>query len=421
MDSLIVTGPSELSGNVRVSSAKNAALPILAATILFPQKINFRELPKISDINFFIKILESLNSTSTDGELVCINTSGIDKVEADYELVRKMRASVLVLGPLLSRFKEAKVSLPGGCAIGSRPVDIHLSGLEKMGAEIEIDGGYINAKTEGLKGAHIDLAFPSVGATENLMMAAVWAEGETVIDNAAREPEIVDLANFLMQFGTQIHGEGTSTITIQGRDITKYKIVEDNEYKIIGDRIEAATYIIAGLMTNSQITVTNFKPDHIGAVLDVLKTMGAKLEIGENSITTLKSERLNGTNFETAPFPGFPTDVQAQLMALMGVSKGNSIISEHIFENRYMHVPELVRMGMNIKLDGHSAVITGVEETSPAPVMCTDLRASAALILSAMLAEGETTISRVYHLDRGYENIEEKLQGLGAKIRRIKA
>lgn len=422
MDKLIIKGPNTLSGSVKISSSKNATLPILAASILFPQEIIFNELPELSDIHFFTQILESLGAkTSGDHHRKTVLSCEINNTTADYELVRKMRASILVLGPLLSRFGKATVSLPGGCAIGSRPVDIHLSGLEKMGAELKIEKGYVLAKTNRLKGVHIPLAFPSVGATENLMMAAVWADGETVLDNAAMEPEIVDLANFLIQFGTKIEGAGTSRIVIQGRNISDYSKTDDNEYKIIGDRIEAATYVIAGLMTNSSIEVTQFNPKHIEAVTDVLSEMGAKLEISKNSIKVLPSGKLIGANIDTAPFPGFPTDVQAQLMSLMGIATGNSIVSEHIFENRFMHVPELVRMGMDISLDGHSAIIKGVNDLSCAPVMCTDLRASAALILSALVATGDTHISRIYHLDRGYEKLAQKLKKLGANIERVKA
>jgi UDP-N-acetylglucosamine 1-carboxyvinyltransferase len=422
MDKLIIKGPNKLTGKVSISSSKNATLPILAASILFPQEIVFNKLPMLSDINFFIQILESLGaSTSGDLNRKSILASEINETTADYELVRKMRASILVLGPLLSRFGEAKVSLPGGCAIGSRPVDIHLSGLEKMGAELKIEKGYVLAKTDRLVGAHIPLSFPSVGATENLMMAAVWADGETILDNAAMEPEIVDLANFLKQFGTEITGAGTSKIIIKGRKISDYKETSNNEYQIIGDRIEAATYVIAGLMTESEIEVTDFNPKHIEAVITVLEQMGAKLDVGVSSIKTLPSGKLKGADIDTAPFPGFPTDVQAQLMTLMGVADGNSVVSEHIFENRFMHVPELVRMGMDIRLDGHSAMIKGVDSLSCAPVMCTDLRASAALILSGLVAKGETHISRIYHLDRGYEKLAEKFIALGADISRVKA
>ncbi len=421
MDKLIVKGPTTLSGEVRVSSAKNASLPILAATILYPGKINFKNLPGLSDINFFTQILESLGAVvlKTDsGHL--IDGENINRVTADYELVRKMRASVLVLGPLLARFKKAKVSLPGGCAIGTRPVDIHLKGLEALGAKIEIEEGYINASCDKLIGASIHLSFPSVGATENLMMAACFAQGETILENAACEPEIEDHANFLNACGFEITGAGTSTIKIQGKTIDDIKSGKTIDYSIIGDRIEAATYIIAGLMTDSEITVTGFNPKHIEEVLKVLKSMGAKLEVSKDSVKVFKSGKLNGAKIETRPHPGFPTDVQAQLMSLMGVSRGYSIVSEKIFENRFMHVPELVRMGMKVDLDGHYAFIRGVEKPSGAPVMCTDLRASAALILSALLVDGETTINRIYHLDRGYENIEGKLKSLGANIKRVK-
>ncbi|MBD65062.1 MAG: UDP-N-acetylglucosamine 1-carboxyvinyltransferase [Halobacteriovoraceae bacterium] len=421
MDKLIIKGPNKLKGEVRISSSKNACLPILAASLLFPQDIRFKNLPGLSDIEFFIKILESMGASSqADGESLIISTANLHNVHADYELVRKMRASVLVLGPLLSRFKEAKVSLPGGCAIGSRPVDIHLKGMELLGAKIEISKGYIIAHTDGLKGCKIPLDFPSVGATENLMMAAVWAEGETTIENAAREPEIVDLANFLRQFGCEIKGDGSSRIKIKGRDFKDYEVTSQNSYQIIGDRIEAATYIIAALMTNSQIKVLNFDPEHLASVIEILKKMGAKIETIPQGVEVLPSGKLKGAKVDTAPFPGFPTDVQAQLMALMGVADGLSYIRENIFENRFMHVPELVRMGMDIELDGSSAIVVGEEHISGAPVMCTDLRASAALILAALVAKGETEISRIYHLDRGYEKLAEKFKLLGAQIERVK-
>ncbi len=421
MDKLLINGPSKLEGSVHVSSSKNASLPILAATILFPQKINFKELPNLSDIKFFIKILESLGAT-TDGEIdnLYIDASELSNTVADYDLVRKMRASILVLGPLLSRYGKAKVSLPGGCAIGSRPVDIHLSGLEKMGAQISIEGGYVLAECERLKGSLINLSFASVGATENLMMAAVWAEGTTIIENAAMEPEIVDLARFLKTFGTEIKGEGTSRIEIVGRKFSEYKYCEHLPYKVIGDRIEAATYIIAGIMTKSQIKITGFNPEHLRSVLDRLEVMGAQFHIGTNEVDVLESCELKGSKVETAPYPGFPTDVQAQMMALMGIVPGQSIVSEHIFENRFMHVPELNRMGMKIELDGHNALVTGGQELSSAPVMCTDLRASAALVLAALVAKGETEISRIYHLDRGYDSLYEKLKKMGAQIQRVK-
>lgn len=421
MDKLVIQGPCELAGEVAISSSKNASLPILASTLLYRGEICLDRLPQLSDISFFLRILESLGAKTTqNGNATCIDASSVDKTKADYDLVRKMRASVLVLGPLLSRFGKAEVSLPGGCAIGTRPVDIHLKGLEAMGANITIEKGYIIAECEKLKGAKIELAFPSVGATENLMMAAVLAQGQTIIENAAREPEIVDHAVFLRKLGAKIQGEGTSRIIIDGVAIEDLQRPNVN-HRVIGDRIEAATFIIAALMTNSQIKILDFNPHHLEEVLSTLEKMGAKFNLTENSLEVLKSEGpLKGIRVETAPFPGFPTDVQAQLMSLAGVVEGNSMIAEHIFENRFMHVPELVRMGMDISLDGHSAMITGKSKLSGAPVMCTDLRASAALVLAALVAEGETHIGRIYHLDRGYEKLEEKFQKLGAKVIRVK-
>lgn len=421
MDHLVIEGPCKLEGSVKVSGSKNASLPILAASLLFPGKTVFHNLPGLSDIRFFLQILESLGAkTGRENGAVWVDASSIDSVKADYELVRKMRASVLVLGPLLSRFKEAEVSLPGGCAIGSRPVDIHLSGMEKLGAAIKLEGGYIKAKCEKLKGAKIVLPFPSVGATENLMMAAAWADGKTVIDNAAREPEIADLADFMNKMGFKVEGAGTSTITIQGKTFEQ-RSEETVEHSIIGDRIEAATYVIAGLITDSQIKVEGFKSAHLEIVLEILGKMGAKLEVKENAVSTLKNGRLKGIQVETAPYPGFPTDAQAQLMALAGICEGDSIISEHIFENRFMHVPELARMGYAVSVDGRNAVVKGKSGLNGAPVMCTDLRASAALVLAALKAEGVSRINRIYHLDRGYENLEGKLRNLKAKIKRVKS
>lgn len=420
MDQLIINGPSKLSGTVSVSSSKNASLPILAASLLYPGKVVFENLPGLSDINFFLQILDSLGAKTLSGTETEVDSSNISSVKADYELVRKMRASVLVLGPLLSRFNKAEVSLPGGCAIGSRPVDIHLSGMEKLGAKIKIEGGYIKAECDGLVGAKIVLPFPSVGATENLMMAAAFAKGKTVIDNAAREPEIEDLADFMNKMGFDVKGAGSSTLTIEGKvqDEIGSQIVR---HRIIGDRIEAATYIIAGLITDSEIRVENFNPSHLEIVLDILKEMGAKLTIENEAVIVHQGAKLVGTRVETAPYPGFPTDVQAQLMALMGICEGDSLISEHIFENRFMHVPELARMGYDITVDGRNATIRGKAKLNGAPVMCTDLRASAALALAALRAQGQSKISRIYHLDRGYEKLAEKLKDLNANIERIKS
>lgn len=420
MDKLLVNGPVTLNGSVHISSAKNATLPILVATLLCPYPVKFREIPDLMDVSTIIKILQSMGLKVTkNGDELIADATQLDNQHADYSLVKTMRASVLVLGPLLARYGTASVSLPGGCAIGARPVDIHLMGMEKLGAEIQIENGYIKAKCEKLKGATITLPFPSVGATENLMMAAVLAEGTTILENAAMEPEIDDLADFLIAQGVKIEGAGTSRITIHGMDIKQLK-PQTKPYKVIGDRIEAATFIIAAIMSGGDVFVRDFNPKHLSFVLDILTKMGANLEIGEDFVHVKKSNRLKGTTIDTAPYPGFPTDVQAQMMALMSTVDGNSIVTETIFENRFMHVPEMGRMGTKVVLKGNSALIEGVESLSAAPVMCTDLRASAALILCALVAEGQSEIQRVYHLDRGYEKIDEKLTKLGAKIQRVK-
>jgi UDP-N-acetylglucosamine 1-carboxyvinyltransferase len=420
MDKLIVEGPSKLNGSVHISSAKNATLPILVATLLCPYPVKFVDIPELMDVSTILKILQSmgLKITKNGNELIA-DASNLENQHADYSLVKTMRASVLVLGPLLARYGVASVSLPGGCAIGARPVDIHLMGMEKLGAEIHIENGYIKAKCEKLKGATITLPFPSVGATENLMMAAVLAEGNTIIENAAMEPEIDDLADFLIAQGVKIEGAGTSRITIHGMDIKALK-PNPKSYRVIGDRIEAATFIIAAIMSGGDVKVEGFIPKHLTYVLETLTKMGAKLEIGPDFVHIKNSPRLKGAALETAPYPGFPTDVQAQMMALMSIVNGDSIVTETIFENRFMHVPEMGRMGAKVTLKGNSALIEGVETLSGAPVMCTDLRASAALILCALVAHGESEIQRVYHLDRGYEKIDEKLTKLGAKIRRVK-
>lgn len=415
MDSLKIIGQAKLNGTVSVSAAKNSSLPILIATLLSGEKIKLEKLPALRDMSTTYKLLKNLGATirelgNEDFEIDC---STVNSTEATYDLVKTMRASILVLGPLLARFGHAKVSLPGGCAIGDRPVDIHLSNLEKLGAKIILEKGYVHATCEKLKGAELNLIFPSVGATENLMMAATFAEGVTTIKNAAQEPEIIDLANFLNKMGACIEGAGTSVIKITG-----VKKLKQATHRPIGDRIEAITYIICGLATNSSIEVIDFEPKYIGDVLNILKSMGANIEILENGVKT-KPSNLKSFQAVTAPYPGFPTDAQAQLMALMAVIPGRSTIVENIFENRFMHVPELNRLGANIKVDGKIATIDGVAELSGAEVMCTDLRASAALVIGALVAKGETLISRVYHLDRGYEKIEEKLQALGASISRV--
>ncbi len=415
MDKLEIEGPCRLSGNVKISRSKNAYLPILVAALLSSRPVHLKNLPDLRDIKTILKLLEKLGvKISRNGNITTLDSSNITSHEALYDMVKTMRASILVLGPLLARFKTAKVSLPGGCAIGTRPIDIHLTNFEKLGANITLQGGYVEAQTEGLKGATLVLKFPSVGATENLMMAAVFTEGVTIIENAALEPEIVDLGNFLKKMGAKISGHGSSNITIEG-----VKELKEVEYEAIGDRIEAATYIMAGLITNSSIKVEGFDPRHLDAVLNVLSDMGAKLEIGKDFVLVKPSE-LKGAKVETSPFPGFPTDAQAQLMALALKAQGSTIITEKIFENRFMHAPELQRLGANIFLKGNTAIIEGKSDLKGAPVMCTDLRASAALVLAALASEGKTEIDRIYHLDRGYEKMEEKLLQIGAKIKRIK-
>lgn len=415
MDKLIIEGPAKLEGHIRVSRAKNAYLPILAGVLLNPHPVHLKNLPDLRDTNTILKLLENLGVKITkNGNVTTFDASNITSFDALYDLVKTMRASILVLGPLLARFKSARVSLPGGCAIGTRPIDIHLENFEKLGASINLEGGYVEAHTEGLKGTNLKLSFPSVGATENLMMGAVLADGITTIENVALEPEIDDLAHFLNTMGAKIEGVGTSTLTITG-----VKELNECEYEAIGDRIEGLTYIMAGLITHSEITVSGVKPKHIENALNLLRDMGAEFEINGDEIT-LKSRPLKSTEVATSPFPGFPTDAQAQLMALLTQVEGKSKISEKIFENRFMHVPELHRLGAKITLKGNEASILGPTQLKGAPIMCTDLRASAALVLAALASHGKTEIQRVYHLDRGYEKLEEKLNALGANIKRVK-
>ncbi|MFN8370062.1 MAG: UDP-N-acetylglucosamine 1-carboxyvinyltransferase [Bacteriovoracaceae bacterium] len=422
MDKLIINGPCKLSGEVLISSSKNATLPILAATILLDSKTTFKNLPELVDVKTMLKLLTKLGMTvekDSNAPLTFVSTEKLTSFEAPYDLVSTMRASILVLGPMLAKYGKSKISLPGGCAIGGRPIDIHLMGLEKMGAKIEFTNGYVMAQGK-LIGTTIPLSFPSVGATENLMMAATLATGTTIIKNAAAEPEIIDLAHFLIKCGAKISGAGTHEITICG--VTSLK---GCEYEVIGDRIEAATYLIAGIMTNSEITIKNINPDYLEGVIAILKQMNANIEVDQQKFEIRTKVRdkgeLRGVTIETAPYPGFPTDVQAQLMALATIAKSPSIITEHIFENRYMHVPELMRLGAKITLKGSTAVIEGSSQLKGAFCMCTDLRASAALVLAALVAEGESHIQRIYHLDRGYEKLEQKLKKLNAKIERVKA
>lgn len=414
MDKLIITGPSKLSGSVRIARAKNAYLPILAAVLLSDKKVHLKNVPDLQDIKTMIKLLSNLGVTVTkEGDTTTFDASTLNSHEATYDIVKTMRASIFVLGPLLARRKAAKVSLPGGCAIGTRPIDLHLVNLEKLGCEINVHSGYVDAKVEKMKATHVTLAFPSVGATENLMMAAVFSDGVTTIENSALEPEIDDLANFINAMGGNVKGIGTRTIVVTG-----VKELKEATYEAIGDRIEAATYLMAALATKSEIEILGVNPRHLDFVIETLQDMGAKIVTDENSIKVFKSE-LKGCLIDTAPHPGFPTDAQAQMIALCTQVKGASVITENIFENRFMHVPELVRLGADITLKGKSAFIQGGEKLTAAPIMCTDLRASAALIIAALTTEGETEIQRVYHLDRGYERLVAKFTELGANIKRV--
>lgn len=422
MEKLLIKGSEKLVGSVEISSSKNATLPLLAATLLSKGTITFENIPGLNDIKTLLKVLSQLGvkvekKIKNNQESYSLNASNIEHFEATYDLVKTMRASVLVLGPLLARFGHAKVSLPGGCAIGARPIDIHLMGLKEMGAQVTIEGGYVQVSCEKLQGACIVLPNPSVGATENLMMAATLARGVTIIKNAALEPEIVDLAHFLRSQGAFIKGDGTSTITIEG--IKEKEFDKDITYRPISDRIEAATYLMAGAITNSPITLTNVRSDHLDAVFDTLQRMGHNFCVEGSTVYYYgyDSEKgFKGVSVDTSPYPGFPTDAQAQLVALCTQANSPSVITEHIFENRFMHVPEINRMGANIQLRGASAFIPGNTALTGAPVMCTDLRASAALVLAALCAEGESEILRIYHLKRGYDQLVEKFTSLKAMI-----
>ena len=411
MDKLIVKGPVELKGKVTISCSKNAYLPIMAGVLLCEEPVILQDIPNLRDLRTMKQLLQNFGCRiDTHKKGILFDASQIVRYEADYHLVKTMRASICVLGPLLGRFKQAKVSLPGGCSIGARPIDLHLKNLEKLGAKIKIERGHVEATTEKLRGTHLILDFPSVGATENILMAAVLAEGETIIENAALEPEIGDLANFLNTMGADIKGIGTKTLRIIGGPCLK-----GGRYRAIGDRIEAGTYIMAALMTGGEVKITGFNPNHLKFVLETLKSMNAKLEIGKDFVSVYPST-LRNINIQTAPYPGFPTDLQAQMIALAIKAKGTAIITENIFENRFMHVPELNRLGADISLKGKQAVICGMQFLKGAPVMCTDLRASAALMMAALVSEGVTTVQRVYHLDRGYEYLEQKLSKLGVDV-----
>ncbi|UCE19626.1 MAG: UDP-N-acetylglucosamine 1-carboxyvinyltransferase [Gemmatimonadota bacterium] len=416
MDAFRIIGGNKLQGTVTISGAKNAALPIMVATLLTSGKSVLRNVPNLRDVATMSKMLRLLGAQVTfEKNVLTVDTSKVNKWEAPYELVKTMRASVYVLGPLLARFGQARVSLPGGCAWGPRPVDLHIKGMQKLGAEVDVEHGYIVARAKRLKGAHIYFDISSVGATGNIMMAATLARGTTRIENAAREPDIVALAFFLRKMGARIEGEGTDTIEIEGVDN-----LSPQEEEIIPDRIEAGTFMGAAAITGGEVILENCIPEHVNAFTEKLRESGVQIEEGENSMRVKTSRGLQPVHVTTAPYPGFPTDLQAQMMSLLSIAEGTSVITETIFTDRFNHAPELQRLGADITVDENVAVITGVEKLSGAPVMATDIRASAALVLAGLVAEGETTISRVYHIDRGYERIEEKLSSLGANIERMR-
>jgi UDP-N-acetylglucosamine 1-carboxyvinyltransferase len=416
MNKLLINGGVTLDGNVRISGAKNAVLPILAATLLADGPATIENVPHLHDVTTTVELLGCMGvMVSIDEKLsVEVDSSTIKNYTAPYHLVKTMRSSILVLGPLLARFGEAEVSLPGGCAIGSRPVDLHIKGLQDMGAEIDVSNGYIHAKASRLKGTRLVLDIVTVTGTENLMMAAALAEGITTIENAAREPEVVDLANFINAMGGKISGAGTDTIIIEG-----VEKLHGTRYRVLPDRIETGTFLVAAAITGGRIKVKDTAPKLLDAVIDKLREAGAKIEVGDDWITLdMEGKRPKAVNIRTAPYPAFPTDMQAQFAALNTIAEGTSTVVETIFENRFMHVQELKRMGADIEIEGNTAIIRGVDKLTSAPVMATDLRASASLIIAGLVASGETEVQRIYHIDRGYENIEEKLALLGAKIRR---
>jgi UDP-N-acetylglucosamine 1-carboxyvinyltransferase len=417
MDKLQITGGVPLEGEVRISGAKNATLPILAGALLADDPVIVANVPHLKDVTTTVELLGRMGATVTIDERMRIEVEGSTLKEcfAPYELVKTMRASILVLGPLLARFGRADISLPGGCAIGARPVNIHIAGLQAMGADISIDSGYIRARADRLHGARLVLDTVTVTGTENLMMAATLADGETIIENAAREPEVIDLANFLIAMGANIQGAGTDKIVIQG-----VKRLRGTTYDVLPDRIEAGTYLVAGAITRGHVRVKNVRPDHLDAVLAKLEEAGAKVGVGDNWIEVdMRGRRPKAVDVRTAPYPAFPTDMQAQFAALNTVADGVGTIIETIFENRFMHMLEMRRLGAEIRLEGNTAIIRGVERLTAAPVMATDLRASASLVLAGLIAEGRTDIERIYHIDRGYEAIEEKLAQLGAQIKRV--
>ncbi len=417
MDKLLISGGNPLQGEISISGAKNAALPVLASTLLTDETMVISNVPHLHDITTTMELLGRMGSDLMIDERLNIevNNSNITELFAPYELVKTMRASILVLGPLLARYGRADVSLPGGCAIGSRPVNIHISGLMAMGADITVEGGYIRARAKRLKGVHLTLEMVTVTGTENLMMAAVLAEGRTILDNAAREPEVTDLAICLNSMGARIEGAGTDRIIIDGVDS-----VHGAHHRILPDRIETGTYLVAAAMTGGNVKLKNTRSELLDAVLSKLREAGAKIDIDDTSISlSMPNGRPRAVDIHTSPFPGFPTDMQAQFTAMNSIAEGNAVITENVFENRFMHVHELQRMGADIKLEGNTAIVNGIKRLKAAPVMATDLRASASLVLAGLVADGETEVDRIYHIDRGYETIEEKLLQLGAKIKRI--
>jgi UDP-N-acetylglucosamine 1-carboxyvinyltransferase len=416
LEKIVIHGGRRLKGEVRISGAKNAALPLLFATLLAPGTHRVGNVPHLRDIDTVEKLLTILGAgVVRENGTFAVDASEIRSIEAPYDLVRTMRASVLVLGPLLARLGQARVSLPGGCAIGARPINLHLKGLEAMGARVVLDHGYVEAKAKRLRGARIYFDVPTVGGTENLMMAATLAKGTTVLENAAREPEIVDLAAALTGMGARIEGAGSDTITIEGVDE-----LQPLDYRVMPDRIEAGTFMIAAAITRGDVRLTEAVPAHLEALISKLREAGVEITEEEGKIRVRGPRKLSSVNIKTHPHPGFPTDMQAQFMALMMFGSGTSVITESVFENRFMHVCELQRMGADIAIEGHTATVKGVKSLVGAPVMATDLRASASLILAGLAAENTTEVSRIYHLDRGYERIEAKLQGLGADIKRVR-
>ncbi|GAB6179329.1 UDP-N-acetylglucosamine 1-carboxyvinyltransferase [Desulfotomaculum defluvii] len=416
-EKIIITGGKPLYGNIRVSGAKNAVLPILAASLLTTTQTRLLDVPNLADVGVICSVLEHLGAKieKSEGELH-ITVPSLNHIEAPYEYVRKMRASFLVMGPLLAREGKARISLPGGCAIGTRPIDLHLKGFSALGADICYGSGYIEATAKELTGSDIYLDFPSVGATENIMMAAVLAKGQTTIENAAEEPEIVDLANFLNSMGAKIKGAGTKVIRING-----VPELSGTTHAVIPDRIEAGTYLVAAVMTQGDVVVENVIADHLKPIVAKLKEGGAEIIEEESKIRVRCQGKLKGVDIKTLPYPGFPTDMQAQFMTLMTVSEGTSIITETVFENRFMHVNELKRMGAKIKIEGRTAIVQGVKNLTGAEVKATDLRAGAAMILAGIAASGQTSVANIYHIDRGYEKLIEKLQGIGADICRVES